>query len=190
MKLHLDVMAGCLAALSTAAAQEKSAVRLELRPFAGMYVPAGGMADDFKSSSLFGIQPALELNQNFHVLGTFGWSDARSKIGALTNDQAYLWQYDLGVEANAFKEIGEGWLFRPFVGAGAGARTYEYKDVGVGNKTCTAGYGALGTEFQKLALALRIESRGYVNCFTQPLTGKKLTRADMTFAAGFAYHLF
>lgn len=190
MKLRLIVMAGCLAALSTAAAQEKSPVRFELRPFAGMYIPAGGMADDFKSASLFGVQPALELSQNFHVLGTFGWADARSKIGTLMNDQTYLWQYDLGVEANAFQEIGEGWLFRPFVGAGAGARTYEYKDLGVGDKTCTAGYAALGTEFQKLAIALRFESRGYVNCFKQPFTNDKKTRADMTFAFGFAYHLF
>lgn len=190
MQLRIMAVAACFAALSTAAAQEKSAVRLELRPFAGMYVPAGSMADDFKSATLFGIQPALELNQNFHILGTLGWTDGRSKIGALTDDRAALWQYDLGLEVNGFKDIGYGWLFRPFAGVGAGARTYDYEASGVGSRTCTSGYGALGTEFQKLAIALRAESRGYVNCFKQPLTNKKLTRADMTFAFGFAYHLF
>lgn len=190
MRLGLIAMAGCLAAISTAAAQEKSAVRLELRPFAGLYVPAGSMADDFKSASLIGIQPALELTRNLHLLGTFGWTDGRSKIGALNDDRATMWQYDLGFEFNGYSEFGSGWLFRPFVGLGAGARTYEYKSAGVGDRTCTAGYGALGTEFQKLAIALRVESRGYLNCFKQPFTNDRLMRTDMTLAFGFAYHLF
>ncbi|MGH7679128.1 MAG: outer membrane beta-barrel protein, partial [Gemmatimonadaceae bacterium] len=158
-------IAALLVAVSGAAAQDGVPLRLELRPFAGVYVPTGSQADDFKTSSMFGLQAAMEFSPHFHLLGSLGWSDGRSKIAALSKDVTYIWQYDLGAEFNAYQEMGYGWLFRPFAGVGAGGRTYEYQANAVGNRTCTAGYGALGTEFQKASVALRLESRGYVNCF-------------------------
>ena len=190
MKLRSLAVVACLAAVSVASAQDTLSARLELRPFAGRYVPMGAMSDDFKSASLFGAQGALELSHNFHVLASLGWTDGRATIPALSSDRMNVWQYDVGLEVNGYKDIGYGWLFRPFAGAGAGARTYDYDALEVSRKTCTSGYGALGTEFQKLSIALRFESRGYVTCFTQPLTNDKKTRTDMTFALGFAYHLF
>ena len=90
MKLRMFAAALSLAAISTAAAQDAPRLRLELRPFAGVYVPTGAMADDFKSTSLFGVQPALEVNHYFHVLGSVAWTDGRSKIAALTNDAANI----------------------------------------------------------------------------------------------------
>ena len=190
MKHRLLTVAALLAAVSGVGAQGPAPLRLEVRPFAGRYVPMGSQADDFKSSTLFGVQTALELNSHVHFLGSLAWSNGRSKIGALTNDEANLWQYDAGAEFNGYQELGYGWLFRPFVGVGGGARTYEYAQTGIGSRTCASGYGALGTEFQKASVALRFESRGYVNCFKSPLTGENLNRSDATFGFGFAYHIF
>jgi hypothetical protein len=181
----------CLtAAMSVAAAQVPPTPRLELRPFGGWFTPTGSQSDDFKSSAMFGMQAAVELTHHFHVLGSVGWTDGRSKIAALTNAQTFIWQYDVGAEANSLHEMGYDWLFRPFVGVGAGARTYQYESTGIGNRTCAAGYGSLGTEFQKAAVAFRFETRGYVNCFKQPFTGQNYNRSDAMFAFGLAYHVF
>ena len=210
MKLRLTTLAALLAA-SNISAQEASAtkeaqdaqatksaqvpqstnsVRLEVRPFAGRYIPTGRMSDDFKSANTFGVQTAVELSSMFHVLASAGWTDGTSTIGALTNGKTAVWQYDAGVEVNGLKSFGNNWQFRPFAGAGAGARTYSYEETGVGSKTCMNGYGAVGAELQKSVIGFRLESRGYVNCFKQPLTNEKTIRADGLLSFGIAYHLF
>jgi len=189
MKHRLVALAALLTVASGATAQNASSIRLELRPFAGRYVPAGSQADDFKSAAAYGLQSALELSSSVHVLASVGWTDGRTKIAALSDDVAYLWQYDVGAEFNGVAELGYSWLFRPFVGVGAGARTYDYQALGAKANTCTAGYGALGTEFQRKMFAFRLESRGYVTCFKSPLMAQKKNRSDMLFSFGLAYHV-
>ena len=183
------VVALALAALSGAGAQNMERVRFELRPFGSLYVPVGSHADDFKSAAAYGLQAGLELSSSFHVLASGLWMDGRSKIPAFVDNGLTMWQFDLGVEANALHSLPGSWLFRPFAGAGAGARTYDYRQSGFETSTCTAGYVALGTEFQRSVLAFRLESRGYATCFKQPFTGKSLNRADALFAFGIAYHV-
>lgn len=189
MKYRLVALAALLTLASGAMAQRASSVRLEFRPFAGMYVPSGSQADDFKTAAAYGLQSALELSSNMHVLASVGWTDGRSKIAALSNDVASMWQYDVGAEFNGVGELGYSWLFRPFVGVGAGARTYDYQALGAKASTCTAGYGSLGTEFQRKMFAVRLESRGYVSCFKSPLTAQKKNRTDALFSLGLAYHV-
>lgn len=200
-----------LAAISSASAQETQGTRetqnaqtaeaaqlpqgnharFEVRSFAGRYIPSGRMSDDFKSANTFGVQTAFELSSYVHVLASAGWTDGMSTIGAINNGKTSVWQYDGGVEVNGLKELGKGWIFRPFVGAGAGARSYKFDDpVVVGTKTCMNGYGALGTELQKSVIGFRLESRGYVNCFKDPFTSQKSFRSDAMLAFGVSYHLF
>jgi hypothetical protein len=160
----------------------------ELRPFVGAYVPTGAMRDDFKAATMLGAQVALEVNRNFHVLGTAGWAHGHNKFG-LGSDRTNIWQYDAGVEANLVRSLAATWLFRPFVGVGAGGRTYDYRVDGVKTQTCTAGYGTVGSELQTGAVALRVEARDYLTCFKSPLTGKNRTRNDLGLSLGVAYHL-
>jgi hypothetical protein len=160
---------------------------LEFRPFAGMYVPLTSHRYDFKDAPTFGAQAAYELGDNFHVVGTFGWTDVQTKIG-LSRNNVYLYTYDVGAEGNLLYEVGQGWLWRPFVGMGGGGRTYNYEG-SVASRTCTAGYAAIGTEVQKSVVAYRIEARDYLNCFESPMTGKKKTRNDAMFTFGIALHL-
>ena len=189
MNSRVIAAAALFAAVSSAPAPAQSSVRLEIRPFAGMFVPTGTQRDDFKKAAMLGFQSALEVSSYMHFLASVGWTDGRSKIGALTNDVAHIWQYDLGAEFNGVRELSYSMLFRPFIGVGAGARKYDYDAVGVGTRTCSAGYAALGSELQRKSFALRLESRGYVSCFKSPLSGEQRYRNDMSFAFGLAYHV-
>ena len=189
MRYKTIAVAGLLAAASVAGAQDSKPVRLEIRPFAGTYLPTGTQADEFKQGPMFGAHAALELSSNFHVLGSVGWTNSHSKFGALVSDQAHMLQYDAGLEVNGVREFGQKYLLRPFVGVGAGARSYQYKDAGIGTKTCVAGYAGLGSELQRGAFALRFETRGYVSCFKQPFSSEKKIRNDASFMLGLAYHI-
>ena len=161
---------------------------LEVRPFMGVYVPTGALRDDMKAATTLGAQGAIELTQRFHIVGTLAWTHGHHKFDLL-NDRVNLWQYDLGAEFNPFRPMGNDWMLQPFIGLGAGARTADYRAEGLGSKTCTAGYGALGTEVQRGAVALRLEARDYLTCFESPITGNKRTRNDATIALGVAFHL-
>lgn len=163
-------------------------VRPEVRPFVGAYIPTGAMRDDFKTATMVGAQVALELSRNFHVLGSAGWSHGHNKFG-FTSDRTNIWQYDAGVEANLVRPLAGRWLLRPFVGAGGGARTYDYRAGDVKTRTCTAGYGTFGSELETGAVALRLEARDYLSCFKSPVTGKNRTRNDVGLSLGLAYHV-
>jgi hypothetical protein len=160
----------------------------EIRPFIGAFIPTASQVDDFKAATMLGTQAAFELSENFHLLGSFAWTHGHNKFTGFSKDLTYIWQYDVGAELNLMNQMSEAWLFRPFAGLGVGGRTYDYKAVGIGAKTCTAGYGALGTEFQSGAIAVRFEARDYVSCFESPITGRKQTRNDLGLSLGFAYH--
>lgn len=180
---------GLLAVTTAGGAQQVGRIRPEIRPFAGVYVPTGALKNDFKSATMLGMQVAMELSRHMHVLGSVGWTHGHAKFPALSDDVAYLWQYDAGVEFNLVRELDNGWLFRPLAGLGAGGRTYDYQAAGIGTTSCVAGYGALGAELQKGVLALRLEGRDYLACFDSPMTGEKHTRNDIGIMFGLAYHL-
>ncbi|HUX33300.1 MAG TPA: hypothetical protein VMV51_05450 [Gemmatimonadaceae bacterium] len=153
----------------------------------GAFVPTGAQADNFKSAVLVGGQLAFEMSDYFHVLGQVSWAPSREKFVTLGNHTADIYQYDAGVEFNALHRMSHDWLWRPFVGLGAGARTYVHS-WNVSNSTCAAGYGTLGTEFQRGIYALRFEARNNVSCFESPVTENKKTVNDLGFSIGLAYH--
>ena len=191
MKRVMITTVALLLGATTASAQEAPTSRKpEIRPFVGVYVPTGAMRDAMKAATTLGAQGAVELTPRFHVVGTAAWTHGHHKFAAST-DRVNLWQYDVGLEVNPFRPMGadRDWMLRPFVGLGAGGRTAEYREDGLGSKTCTAGYGALGSEVQRGAVALRLEARDYLTCFESPITGTKKTRNDATIALGVAFHL-
>jgi hypothetical protein len=188
MRTMFMIPATLLVAAVTLPAQEPwPTPTVEVRPFAGVYIPVGAQRSDFKSATMVGGQAAIEVNRSFHALASVGWTHGHNKF--FTDDVTHIWQYDAGGEFNLVREMGFGWYFRPFVGAGAGGRTYDYKTDGVGTKTYLAGYGAAGGEVQRGAVAFRIEVRDYLNRFESPVTGTKRTRNDLGLSFGLAYHL-
>ena len=162
--------------------------RPEIRPFVGAYIPTGAMRDNFKTATMLGAQVGVELSQNFHVLASTAWTHGHNKFN-VGSDRTNIWQYDAGVEANLYRPLASGWVFRPFMGAGAGARSYDYRVEGVKTRTCTAGYGSVGSELQSGPVAIRLEARDYLTCFRSPVTGKSNTRNDVGVTFGVAYHV-
>ena len=182
-------LAASLLFAGIANAQQPAAIRPEIRPFVGAYIPAGALRNDFKTATMLGAQAALELSDYMHVVGTVAWTHGHNKFADVADDRTFIWQYDLGVEFNLIQEIGTNWLLRPFIGTGAGGRTYDYQEKVFGTKTCTAGYGALGAELQRGSVAFRLEGRDYLTCFESPMTATKKTRNAFGLAFGLAYHI-
>jgi hypothetical protein len=164
-------------------------VKPEIRPFVGAMIPVGSQRDLFTDAALFGIQAAVELRPSLHVLGTFAWTPGQDRYGVSENN-VDIFQYNLGVELGFVEPLAGNWELRPFVGAGLGGRTYAYQAGTLADRTCTAGYGALGTEFQLARTALRFEARNNVFCFRSPVAGVgSRTRNDIALSLGVAYHL-
>ena len=159
----------------------------EVRPFAGVFLPVGALKADFKAATMVGAQAAIEVNRHIHGVASVGWTHGHNRL--FTEDVTYIWQYDVGAELNAVSEIGWGWYFRPFLGAGAGGRTYDYRVSDVKTASCTAGYASAGAELQHHIVAFRAEARDYLSCFQSPLTATKRTRNDIGLTVGLAYHL-
>lgn len=187
MKGILAIPAALLCAAGLGA-QDMQWPRPEFRPFVGAFIPMGAARDAFKSATTVGGQAAVELNRNFHLLGTVSWTHGHNKFDVI-DDLTRIWQYDIGAEYNVVQELGGGWMLRPFAGGGLGARTYDYAGT-LGTNTCTAGYATLGSEVQLRAVAFRLEAREYLSCFESPLSGKKHTRNDVGISLGVAYHIF
>ena len=166
-------------------AQETPTPRGVIRPFVGAYIPTGDQRDFLKDAVLIGAQAAWNANANLSVTGSFGWAPSKDKITA--GDQTIdAFQYDLGVEVRpSFASLAG---TTPFIGAGAGGRTYSYRDYNVDSKTNFDGYGALGVDVPAGPVDLRIEGRDYVSRF-QPLTGggDTKTRNDLALFAGLGW---
>lgn len=143
---------------------------LEIRPFAGGFIPTGPARPILKDALLAGAQVSVRLIPQFAVTGTFGWSpnNDRAIPGEPTLD---IYQYDLGVEARGAGWFrGNGWDLTPFVGVGGGGRTYNFRDFSASSTTDVDGYGALGIDLGYGRIGLRLEARDYISQF-HPLPG-------------------
>lgn len=164
-------------------------VALEVRPFAGAFMPIGEFRDEFRSATNVGLQGAVELMPRWHLVGTIAFTHGHDRF-AFASTRANIWHYDGGFEFSPMRSMRDGaWLLRPFVGTGAGARTYDYRTPGVATQTCSAGYFTGGTELRRGVIALRAEARGYLSCFTSPITERQRTRGDAQLLLGLAWHL-
>ena len=189
MRIRHLVLAGLVATSPLGAQGPAHVVALEVRPFAGAFLPTGEFRDEFKAATNVGLQGAVELTPRWHLVGTVAFTHGHDRF-AFASTRANIWHYDGGFEFAPVRSLGGGaWRFRPFVGTGAGARTYDYRTPGIATQTCSAGYFTGGTELQKGILAVRAEARGYLSCFTSPVTERQRTRTDAQLLFGFAWHL-
>lgn len=174
-------------ALGATALPAQTRVTPEVRPFIGVNIPTGAQRDVFADAPLLGIGGALQLRRNLHLVGTFAWVPSQTEY-AVAEDNANIFQYDAGLELSVQRAMGT-WLVRPFFGLGAGARTYAYQSELLANKTCAAGYAAVGSEFNLGAAALRLEARDNLFCYRSPIEGEDShTRNDLGLSLGMSYH--
>lgn len=160
---------------------------LEVRPVVGALVPTGAQRDVFGTAATYGVQVAMEINPRLHVQGSFAWSPNESKLDLVDAD-VDVFHYDLGAEFNLIRPLAGGWDLKPFVGFGAGARTYRYAADAVPGHSPLTVYGAAGTELQYGVAALRLEVRDYAYSFRHPITDASKTRNELGLGLGIAYH--
>jgi len=169
-----------------AQARNYTMLRFEIRPYAGAYIPTGDQRDFLKDAVLAGAQLSWLPIERLALTGTFGWSPTKDRITA-GYQSLDVYQYDLGAEWRSrawYRSVN--WSLLPFVGAGVGGRTYDYRDLPVSSGTDFDGYGALGAELGFGGWGIRIEGRDYVSQFRN-LSGQidgTSTRNDVTIAAG------
>ena len=186
MRRILLATLGVLAGAAVLSAQEPGA-KLEIRPFAGVSVPTGTQREVFNDAPIFGLQGAVELKPNFHVVGSFGWVTGQNEF-VLSRDNVKIYQYDVGVELGLVRRLGN-WQLKPYLGLGGGARTYAYEAAQLADRTSFAGYSALGSEFQLGRTAFRVEARENAIHFKSPIAGQdSKARNDVRLTAGVAYH--
>ena len=188
-RILYGIVAVCAAATALAAqASSAPTTKIELRPFFGASIPTGDQRDLYGEEPIFGLQSALELKPTFHVVGSFGWVPSKTTY-AVGDTDVDIFQYDVGVEFSLVRPMASGWEFRPFLGLGAGGRSYAFAASQLNDETCLSGYGALGSELQMGRTAIRFEARDNVFCYKSPITGiESETRNDVGLALGLAYH--
>ncbi len=187
MRIRVLAAVGLVAG-ATALPAQSPLLKPEIRPFAGASIPTGPQRDLFDDAFLAGVQVAVELKPTLHVVGTFGWTPSRNTFTPAQND-VNIFQYNAGVELGFVKQLSRTLELRPFIGAGAGGRSYNYQSTALADRSCFAAYGALGTEFQVGRAALRLEARDNVFCYKFPVAGPgSETRNDLAFQLGLAYH--
>jgi len=173
---------------------------LEVRPFAGGFLPTGTQRDVLKDAAALGGQLGWRFHENFALTGAFTWAPSKDKTTALQSsapgalytgreEQLDVFGYDLGVEARLPITLTPSWVVAPYVGAGGGARSYHYRDLsGVGTETNPVGYGALGIDLAPSSgpLGVRLEARDNVSGF-KGLRGEnaeRKARNDVQLAGG------
>lgn len=188
MRRIMYAVAALCTAVTVLPAQAPNASKIELRPFVGASIPAGDQRDLYGDEPMFGLQGAVEVKPTFHFVGSFGWVPSQANY-TVSDNEVNIFQYDVGVEFGLVRPMARNWEFRPFFGFGAGGRSYAFAASQLNDKTCLAGYGALGTEFQVGRSAIRLEARDNVFCYKSPVAGvESKTRTDIALALGLAYH--
>jgi hypothetical protein len=176
------------AGASAAQAQLPSPLTLELRPNVGALIQTGAQRDLFDNAALFGLQASWEIIPAIHMVASGAWSPGHHKFAA-NDDAVNTFLYDLGAEFNLIADLGADWQMKPFLGLGAGGRTYSYHEETFDMQTGFSAYGALGTEFQYRGVAFRMEGRDYVQRFPYPDRNVTRTRNDVGLTAGIAFHV-
>lgn len=154
-----------------ALAQDRASVQgrgFQLRPIAGGFLPTGDQRHLLDDAALFGAQLGWRFHPNLAVTGSAGWAPSSDRTAAFAEEKVDVWQYDLGLEASRPVATFGSWLLSPYVGVGAGGRTYNYRDLDAADaQTNLLGYGALGFDFAPVngPIGIRVEARDNVTAF-------------------------
>jgi hypothetical protein len=160
----------------------------ELRFTSGALVPTGNQRNFLKDAQLSGAQLSWVVRPSLAVTGTFGWARSRD-LNSIDTPKLDVFTSDLGVEARAAKWFADRAVtFSPFVGLGAGARSYNYRKLDVDAAHNIAGYAAAGGELGIGRVGVRLEVRDYVAGF-KPLigAGRSETRNDVVITAALRF---
>lgn len=185
MKKLFVITAAVVAFASTSARADEAQRKLSVAPYVGAFLGTGDQRDLLDDAVLTGLTVSYEAHPYVAVVGAFGWSPTQVKGLAEDLD---LFQYDLGVQGQYPVALANGFTLKPFVGVGAGARTYSFRDLDVDAETDFAGYLSAGANVEYRQLALGLTARDYLTAY-DGLAGEdeSSTRNDLGLFASIAY---
>jgi hypothetical protein len=160
----------------------------EFRVSSGALVPTGVQRDVLKHAALTVAQLSFVVRPPLAITGSFGWAQSHDLVSAGA-PKVDVFTYDLGAEARAPQWFaGRALTFNAFAGAGAGGRSYNYRDLDVDAARHISAYVAAGGEVGIRRVHVRVEFRDYVGGFT-PLAGggHGHTRNDVVLMAGLRF---
>ena len=170
---------------SAAAAPVAQKHRWEFLMTSGAVVPTGAQRSAIKRGNLSAAQLTYVAQPSLAFNATLGW--ARTKDIASNGDPKLdVFTYDVGAEVRTNRwNTDQTVTLRPFAGVGAGARSYNYRNLDVDATHNAAAYGSLGSEIGYRRVSVRVEARDYLTRF-KPLAGSGTadTRNDVVVMAG------
>ena len=175
-----------IGATNLSLAQESSAQpqRLEIRVTGGELVPTGNQRNAIDNAKLTAAQVSWLVRPSLAITGTLGWARSTDVAGP-DKPKLNVFTSDVGIELrNGRWFAGRAVTFDGFAGLGAGARSYDYRNLDTRATHNLAGYGAVGGELGIGRLGVRVEVRDYVTGF-KPLigNGQSQARNDMVITA-------
>ena len=159
--------------------------RWEFTVPSGVIVPAGAQRAAIHRGSLTAAQLVYVGHPALALTATTGWARSRD-VASPGEPKLDVFTYDLGAEVRAPRwNVGRSVTFRTFAGLGAGARSYDYRNLDVDATHNLAAYGSAGGELGVGRIRLRLEAREYVTGF-KPLQGEGMSdaRNDVVAMAG------
>jgi outer membrane protein W len=160
----------------------------EFRVTGGGLIPTGAQRNSLKDAQATAAQLSWVVRPSLAVTGTFAWARSRD-VASVGTPKLDVFTSDLGVEARGAQWFADRAVtFSPFVGLGAGVRSYNYRKLDVDATNNLAGYGAIGGELGIKRVGLRLEVRDYATGF-KPLVGagKSDARNDVVVMAGLRF---
>ena len=174
----------------TSAAQTPSQGKtLEFRIASGGLVATGDQRNSLKNAQATAAQLSWVLRPSLAITGTFGWARSRD-VATIGSPKLDVFSSDLGLEARPLAwGNGSAVSFSPFVGVGAGARSYNYRKLDVDATHNVAGYASVGGELGIRRVGVRLEVRDYATGF-KPLvgTGESELRNDVVMMVGLRFN--
>jgi hypothetical protein len=152
----------------------------------GTVVPTGAQRDAIARGKVTAAQLSYLVQQGFAVTASVGWARTRDLTDA-DRPRVDMFTYDVGAELRAGRRLDAGMLnFSPFIGIGAGGRSYNYRSLDIDATHNLAGYAAAGGELGVGSrVTLRLEARDNVTGFSPLAGGGEIrTRNDVTVMGG------
>ena len=143
---------------------------MEFRITSGGLVATGDQRNSLKNAQATAAQLSWVVRPSLAITGTFGWARSRD-VASIGSPKLDVFSSDLGLEVRPSAwGTGRAVSFSPFVGVGAGARSYNYRKLDVDATHNVAGYASVGGELGVRRVGVRLEVRDYATGF-KPLVG-------------------
>lgn len=189
MKTQPATLALLLSLLAVAApvrAQSSAATTpgVELLVPSGTMVPTGAQEGDLKRANLTAVQLSYGLRPDLVITSTLGWARVTPRhLGSEARLNQFT--YDAGVEYRLPRRTADRRVnFKPFTGAGLGARTHSYRHVEFATTHQLAAYASVGGELGLARVRVRLEVRDYLTWVTPPGAVSTARRNDVAVLAG------